>query len=55
MRRRPFVSTSLAVLLAAALLVPAAAAGQDGASDAWQVPRTPDGRPDLQGVWTSAA
>ena len=51
MRRRPFVSTSLAVLLAAALLVPAAAAGQDGASDAWQVPRTPDGRPDLQGVW----
>ncbi len=51
MRRRPSVSTSLAVLLAAALLVPAAATGQDDASDAWQVPRTPNGRPDLQGVW----
>ena len=51
MRRRPSVSTSLAVLLAAALLAPAAATGQDDASDAWQVPRTPNGRPDLQGVW----
>ena len=30
------------------------AAGQDTASnDAWQVPRTPDGQPDLQGVWTN--
>ena len=51
MRRRPSVSTSLAVLLAAALLVPAAAGGQEEASDAWQAPRTPNGRPDLQGVW----
>ena len=48
MRLRPSVSTSLAVTLAAALLIPAVAAGQDGA---WQAPRTPDGRPDLQGVW----
>ena len=51
MRRRPCVSTSLAVLLAATLLVPAAAGGQEEASDAWQAPRTPNGRPDLQGVW----
>ena len=51
MRRRPSVSTRLAVLLAAALLVPAAAGGQEEASDAWQAPRTADGRPDLQGVW----
>ena len=51
MPRRPSVSTSFAVLLVAALFVPAAAAGQDEASDAWQAPRTENGRPDLQGVW----
>ena len=27
------------------------AALQYGATPNWQVPRTPDGRPDLQGVW----
>ena len=48
MRFRPSVSIRFAVILAAALFIPAAAAGQD---DAWQAPRTPDGRPDLQGVW----
>ena len=35
------------------LMVPVAAAGQAGgvAPDASSVPRTPDGQPDLQGVW----
>src|SRR5262245_29088713 len=35
------------------------ASGASGASRAeggraWTVPRTPDGRPDLQGIWTNA-
>ncbi len=30
------------------------AAAQNRASDAeWEIPRTPDGRPDLQGTWTN--
>jgi hypothetical protein len=36
-------------LLALALVWPAAAVAQS-----WKPPRTPDGRPDLQGVWTNA-
>ena len=33
----------------------APAAGQDNASASeWQAPRTPDGHPDLQGLWTNA-
>ena len=46
MLRRRF---SLAVL-AAALAAPGAAFAQDG----WTAPRTPDGQPDLQGLWTNS-
>jgi len=47
------------VLLAAAALGGAASLGaqtqaQAGPARAWTVPRTPDGRPDLQGTWTNA-
>src|SRR2546421_8953117 len=46
-------------VIAAALLTPAPVAGQSASSapktnvaaETWTLPRTPDGRPDLQGVW----
>ena len=38
------------VALAALFAIPAA--GQTPDSD-WTLPRLPDGRPDLQGVWTN--
>ena len=40
------------VLVAAGLLVPAPVAGQS-ADDGWTLPRTPDGHPDLGGVWAN--
>src|SRR5271154_6167757 len=39
------------------LLVPAPAVGQvllGPAASSWTAPRTPDGQPDLQGLWTNA-
>ena len=46
----------LAVVLAAVLLAPAPVVGQAASSEAktWTAPRTPAGRPDLQGLWTMA-
>ncbi|MGD9906557.1 MAG: hypothetical protein AB7U83_24075 [Vicinamibacterales bacterium] len=48
-----------ALPLAAIALVGGASTGAPsqpvaGTSRAWSVPRTPDGRPDLQGIWTNA-
>ena len=41
----------LAILVALGSLAPAYVAAQPSSSAATSVPRTPDGRPDLQGVW----
>ena len=49
------IAPLLAVLCvtAAAGPVPTAAAQNRGSDAEWQVPRTPDGHPDLQGTWTN--
>ena len=52
MNIRFFVGVVVALALAA--MVPPPAAAQSGAADAgWTAPRTPDGQPDLQGIWTN--
>ena len=48
-----FLALCLAVA-AVALYSPAAAQAPSSASGEWVVPRTPDGRPDLQGNWSNA-
>jgi len=55
-------AASVAVLMAAVFAWPMSAAGQAPAgkqnakrlSNNWIAPRTPDGQPDLQGIWTNA-
>ena len=42
---------SIAMVAALAVMVPVAAVAQ--APDGWTAPRTPDGHPDLQGIWAS--
>lgn len=55
MRLRTLVPRCCAfVLLSVGLVLPTSVAGQQGSfGDAYLVPRTPDGQPDLQGFWSN--
>lgn len=55
-RRRRFatlVATTAILLAGSSLVVGLSESGQTGPGSTWTVPRTPDGHPDLQGVWTN--
>ena len=57
MRDRVGLAAVLVTLLAATLPVGRAVVAAQSSSPAretWTVPRTPDGHPDLQGIWTNA-
>ena len=45
---------SIAILLAASLLAFSQASAPLADKSSWTQPRTPDGQPDMQGVWTNA-
>ena len=59
---RAFNAAVLALAVSVPFVMPAAGAGQQDAvpatgsqgGEAWTLPRTPDGQPDLQGYWTNA-
>src|SRR5258707_11403333 len=55
MKHRFLHSTAaLALTLAAVSLVPVAAQTRLTSPTKWTQPRTPDGQPDLQGIWSNA-
>jgi len=50
----PRVLCIVTTLLGATLTAIAQPPARPDTARGWTVPRTPDGRPDLQGVWTNA-
>ena len=53
--RSSVLSVTLAFVLAGGLFAtPAAAQSHSTATKRWTTPRTPDGHPDLQGIWSNA-
>ena len=48
-----FIGSTITAAVAGALclMAPAAASAQSSKGQAYQVPKTPDGQPDLQGIW----
>jgi hypothetical protein len=56
MNRRTLASVGLATIAAAVgvIVVPVAGQAPSPSGQPWVVPRTPDGQPSLQGIWTNA-
>lgn len=54
MRQMRTTRTTLWIALTAVALVTAAVAWSQDASTSWSPPRTPDGQPDIQGIWSFA-
>jgi hypothetical protein len=54
-RSRPYIAGAFALALAGSIstFVPAAAQAPAKSGTRWVMPRTPDGKPDLQGNWTN--
>ena len=50
---RFWVSAPVIVVVIAVLTPAASQGGQVGPAQSWSPPRTPDGQPDIQGVWTN--